>query len=69
MARCSFCEESIKQGTGKIYVKKEGKILNFCGMKCEKNMIKLERRPALFKWTRASRKARGTPKQKKEVPA
>ncbi len=70
MARCSFCEELIPQGTGKMYVKTEGKILYFCRNKCEKNMIKLGRRPIRMKWTRTYRKAQGStskaPKEKKE---
>jgi large subunit ribosomal protein L24e len=58
MARCSFCEETIKSGTGLMYVKSEGKVLFFCGRKCEKNMIKLGRKAVKLKWTRASRKKR-----------
>jgi len=51
LAKCSFCGYQIPQGTGKIFVKKEGKVLNFCSMKCEKNMLKLGRTPRHFKWT------------------
>jgi len=58
MARCSFCNEIITTGTGMIYVKKEGKVLNFCRKKCEKNMLKLGRRALDMQWTRTSRKAR-----------
>jgi large subunit ribosomal protein L24e len=56
--KCSFCESAIKPGTGKIYVKKDGKLFNFCKMKCEKNALKLKRRPVDFHWTRVSQKAR-----------
>jgi len=56
MSKCSFCGESIERGTGKIYVKKDGKILHFCSNKCEKNMFKLKRKPANFKWTKFYRK-------------
>ena len=38
-------------GTGKIYVKKEGKVLPFCSSKCEKNRIVLKRRAKDQKWT------------------
>jgi large subunit ribosomal protein L24e len=41
----------MEKGTGKIYVKKTGKILFFCSMKCEKNMLKLKRSPRKVKWT------------------
>ena len=51
MANCSFCGEAIPKGTGKIYVKKDGKVLNFCSMKCEKNMLKLGRKPRNTRWT------------------
>ncbi|MFP3909371.1 MAG: 50S ribosomal protein L24e [Halobacteriota archaeon] len=49
---CSFCGEEIEPGTGKIYVSKAGKVLNFCSTKCEKNMIKLGRNPRKLKWTK-----------------
>lgn len=47
---CTFCNKFIERGTGKIYVRKTGKILNFCSMKCEKNMLKLGRKARLTKW-------------------
>ena len=50
MVKCSFCAKEIPKGTGKMYVYKTGKILNFCTMKCEKNMLKLKRKPIKFKW-------------------
>ena len=49
--RCSFCRQNINKGTGKIYVQKTGKILHFCSSKCEKNMLKLKRKPRTTKWT------------------
>ena len=51
MPACTFCGDELKPGTGKMYVKKEGRILYFCSMKCEKNMIKLGRRALQTKWT------------------
>ena len=56
MAICSFCGETIKKGTGKIYVKKDGKILYFCSNKCEKNMLKLKRKSIKTKWTKFYKK-------------
>ncbi|MBW2992292.1 50S ribosomal protein L24e [Candidatus Woesearchaeota archaeon] len=50
MAKCSFCGDSIEKGTGKIFVKKDGKILHFCSTKCEINMLKLRRKPITTKW-------------------
>ncbi|HLC65746.1 MAG TPA: 50S ribosomal protein L24e [Candidatus Nanoarchaeia archaeon] len=51
MAKCTFCGRVIELGTGKIYVLKEGKVLNFCSSKCEKNQIKLNRKPIKTKWS------------------
>lgn len=59
MAECSFCGTKIHAGTGKMFVKKDGKILYFCSMKCEKNMFKLKRKPREHQWTAESRKTRG----------
>ena len=59
MVKCSFCGIEITRGTGKIFVKKDSKILYFCSSKCEKNMLKLGRKPRTKKWTKESRKARG----------
>ncbi|MBI2672729.1 50S ribosomal protein L24e [Candidatus Woesearchaeota archaeon] len=52
MANCSFCGKSIEKGTGKIYVKNDGKIFFFDNNKCEKNMLKLGRIPREHKWTK-----------------
>jgi len=53
MAKCVFCGETIKPGTGFLYVKKEGTALFFCSRKCEKNTLLLHRNPAATKWTQA----------------
>jgi large subunit ribosomal protein L24e len=50
MPNCSFCKSDIHKGTGKMLVKNNGKVLWFCSRKCEKNLIKLGRNPAKFKW-------------------
>ncbi|MBU4501327.1 MAG: 50S ribosomal protein L24e [Nanoarchaeota archaeon] len=50
MANCSFCEKRIEKGTGKLFVYKTGKTLNFCSNKCEKNMLKLGRKARNLKW-------------------
>ncbi|MBW2993616.1 TRASH domain-containing protein [Candidatus Woesearchaeota archaeon] len=50
--KCTFCGENIKPGTGKMYVKSDGKIFYFCSNKCEKNMLKLKRKPLKTKWTK-----------------
>jgi len=50
MAKCSFCGDEIEKGTGKMFIKKDGKILNFCSSKCEKSLLKLKRKPTKVKW-------------------
>jgi large subunit ribosomal protein L24e len=49
---CSFCGEEIEIGTGKMYVRRDGRVLYFCSGKCEKNMLKLKRNPRKLKWTK-----------------
>ncbi len=49
---CSFCGYEIEPGTGKMVVRKDGKILYFCSRKCEKNMLELKRNPRKLKWTK-----------------
>jgi large subunit ribosomal protein L24e len=48
---CSFCGNEIEPGTGKIYVKIDGTIFNFCRNKCHKNLIELHRVPRRTRWT------------------
>jgi len=51
--KCSFCKNDIERGTGKVLIDKDGKMINFCSSKCEKNMIKLKRKARKLKWTKA----------------
>jgi len=53
MAKCTFCGDTIRKGTGKMFVKTEGRILYFCSSKCEKNMLKLKRTARKLKWAKA----------------
>jgi len=59
MARCSFCKHAMEPGTGTLYVKTDGTLLNFCSMKCEKNLLKLKRTPRYTRWTKAFEKGEG----------
>ena len=56
MAKCTFCKSGIEAGTGTMFIKKDGTVLNFCSMKCEKNMLKLGRTPRYMKWTKVYEK-------------
>jgi len=51
MVKCTFCGNVLKMGTGKMYVQKDSKILYFCSRKCEKNMLKLKRKPYNVRWS------------------
>ena len=51
MTKCSFCGKEIEKGTGKIFVKKDSKLLYFHNSKCEKNMLKLKHKPRKTKWS------------------
>ncbi len=51
MAKCTFCGEVIEKGTGKMFVQKDAKVLYFCSSKCEKNMLKLKRKPIKTRWS------------------
>ncbi len=49
--KCTFCSKNIAQGTGKIIVDNRGKLFYFCSTKCEKNLLKLNRKPRTTRWT------------------
>jgi len=51
MPKCTFCGITMPPGTGKMFVQKDAKILYFCSSKCEKNMLKLKRKPIKTRWS------------------
>lgn len=51
MAKCTFCGTIIEKGTGTMYVKKDATTYFFCSTKCEKNLLKLKRKPRTTLWT------------------
>jgi len=48
---CTFCGDEIEPGTGRMYIKKDGVVYNFCTSKCFKNMVILRRLPRRTTWT------------------
>ena|GEM_PF-134401 len=64
---CSFCGYQIERGTGKVVVKKDGTLLNFCSRKCEKNLIELKRNPLKTPWTKGYLKFHGKLEKGEEV--
>ncbi len=63
MAKCDFCGKSIPAGTGKKYVMKAGKILDFCSGKCEKNLLVLGRKSRTTSWTNEFHKIKAVQKE------
>ena len=55
MPACHFCGNSIPKGTGKLFVYASGKTSFFCSNKCEKNLLKLGRKPVNIPWTKEYR--------------
>jgi large subunit ribosomal protein L24e len=49
---CTFCGDEIEPGTGRMYIKKDGVVFNFCSSKCFKNLVVLGRVPRRTTWTR-----------------
>jgi large subunit ribosomal protein L24e len=49
--KCSFCGNFIQVGRGKMFVKKDGRILYYCSSKCENN-AKLGRIPRRVGWVK-----------------
>lgn len=35
--KCSMCKMTMPRGTGKMYVRNDGRIFYFCKSKCQKN--------------------------------
>lgn len=51
MVKCSFCGELIALGTDRMHIQIDGRIFHFCGSKCRKNMLQLQRKPTKTKWS------------------
>ena len=54
MKNCTFCGSNVEAGTGMLYVKRDGTILNFCKAKCRRNMLDLGRVNRHVRWTQAA---------------
>ena len=67
MPRCTFCGLTIEKGTGKMFVYTSGRVANFCSTKCEKNLLKLKRKPLKTKWTEVARKEKSVRKETAKV--
>ena len=65
---CSFCGQAIEPGTGKLYIKKDGTVFNFCSNKCKKNTIDLGRVARRTRWTTRYGELKATALGKTAVP-
>lgn len=54
MTSCTFCGSPIEAGTGKMYIKRDGTVLNFDRAKCQRNMVELGRINRHVRWTQAA---------------
>ena len=54
---CSFCGNDIEPGTGRMYVRKDSTVYQFCTTKCYKNMVVLKRVPRYVRWSKKYQKA------------
>ncbi len=59
---CHFCNKVIPEGTGILFVKKDGTSYSFCSSKCEKNQIKLKRKSAKIVWAKKPKKSKSLDK-------
>jgi small subunit ribosomal protein S28e len=50
-SKCTFCGTSIAQGTGKLFIRKDAKMIWLCSNKCEKHIFKLGRKARETTWT------------------
>lgn len=69
---CSFCGTAIEQGTGKMYIRKDGTVFHFCSAKCQRNQVQLGRVNRHVRWTQAAADAKSgvaAPKGKAAKPA
>ena len=66
MVDCSFCGKEISPGTGKMYVKKDGTVFNFCSSKCEKTQIKRKYKNRITPWTKLFQTVKKTTKKTQE---
>lgn len=53
---CTFCGSTIEPGTGRMFVKRDGTVHNFCSKKCYKNLVELKRVPRRTRWSQRYQK-------------
>lgn len=51
MVDCNFCGKEIAKGTGKMFIKKDGTVFNFCSSKCQKTQLDRKYKARITPWT------------------
>ena len=67
MVDCIFCGKGIKPGTGKMYIKKDGTVFNFCSSKCQNAQVKRKFKARITPWTRMFQTAKTLKKSKHNI--
>ncbi|MFP4118625.1 MAG: 50S ribosomal protein L24e [Candidatus Woesearchaeota archaeon] len=66
MVDCDFCGKVIPSGTGKMFVKKDGAVINFCSSKCEKSMNNRRFKARITPWTKEFAQIKKMRKEKQQ---
>lgn len=56
MALCSFCGKELNPGSGKMYVKKDGKVFYYCSSKCQTTHVDRKYKARLTPWAKEYQK-------------
>jgi large subunit ribosomal protein L24e len=59
VSNCSFCGKPVEAGTGKLYIKRDASVYNFCSSKCQRNQVELGRVNRHVGWTKAFAEHKG----------
>ncbi|WP_338729262.1 50S ribosomal protein L24e [Haladaptatus sp. DJG-WS-42] len=62
---CDYCGDDIEPGTGTMFVFTDGRTVNYCSSKCEKN-AELGREARDVRWTEEGRRQSGVNKRASE---
>lgn len=55
--KCSTCKSNVLKGSGKMFVRNDGRIFYFCGSKCQRNW-RMGREGKKLKWAASEKKAK-----------
>ncbi len=55
--KCSICKSNIPKGSGKMFVRNDGRLFYFCSSKCQKNW-RMGRGERKLKWFSSEKKTK-----------